>query len=237
MWVWRPHLPPGIALHFAPRGGVYCQSLNKHFFIRMAFKLLFLWRWPCFSIGMALLLQESIRIALLQFLQGFGLQGLDLHHLLQYLLLIADRHVQPPEPHQQTCLGLVPSSFCPVSQADAHYSAASASVSAFKSCRARLYCQSVHEALLFMKRSQRVSSAGPMLFKHIKSIGHSFSHHFHLGLASCPLCLCRPPTPPESPQTPRAPTLLSPLPPFPLRVPVPFLLPLLPTTGLLSFCV
>jgi hypothetical protein len=141
MWVWRPRLPPGIALHFAPGGGRgYCHSLNKPFFIRMAFKLLFLWRWPCFSIGMALLLQESIRMALLQFLQGFGLQGLDLHHLLQYLSLIADRHARQ---QQQTCSRLVPSSFFPVS--------------------------------------------------------HSFLHHFHLGLASCPPCLCQPPSPSRLP--------------------------------------
>ena len=67
---------------------------------------------------------------------SFGQQGPD---LLQYLWLIADRRAQ------RTCSGLVPSSVIPVT--DAHCSA-SASVSAFKACRARLYRQSVHEVLI-----------------------------------------------------------------------------------------
>ena len=67
---------------------------------------------------------------------SFGQQGPD---LLRYLWLVADRHAQ------RKCSGLVPSSVIPVS--DVQYSA-SASVSAFKSCRARLYRQSVQEVLL-----------------------------------------------------------------------------------------
>jgi hypothetical protein len=71
---------------------------------------------------------------------SFGQQGPD---LLQYLWLIAEsiqivmssRHAQDLYPHQ----------FFPVS--DAHGSA-SASVSAFKACMARLYRQSVHEVLI-----------------------------------------------------------------------------------------
>ena len=64
---------------------------------------------------------------------SFGQQGPD---LLRYLWLIADRHAQ------RTCSGLscaLISHSC-LRRADAHCSA-SASVSAFKACRARLYCQ------------------------------------------------------------------------------------------------
>jgi hypothetical protein len=66
-------------------------------------------------------------------LNSFGQQGPD---LLRYLWLIADGHA-----HMLGTRGasLVPSSVFPVS--DAHCSA-SASVSAFKACRARLYRQS-----------------------------------------------------------------------------------------------
>ena len=67
---------------------------------------------------------------------SFGQQGPD---LLRYLWLIADRHAQ------RTCSGLVPSSVFPVSEV---HCSASASVSAFKACRARLYRQSVHEVLI-----------------------------------------------------------------------------------------
>jgi hypothetical protein len=67
---------------------------------------------------------------------SFGQQGPD---LLRYLWLIADRHAQ------RTCSGLVPSSVFPVPEA---HCSASASVSAFKACRARLYRQSVHEVLI-----------------------------------------------------------------------------------------
>jgi hypothetical protein len=67
---------------------------------------------------------------------SFGQQGPE---LTQYLWLITDRHVQ------QTCSGLVPSTVFPVSNA---HCSASASLSAFKACRARLYRQLVHEVLI-----------------------------------------------------------------------------------------
>jgi hypothetical protein len=67
---------------------------------------------------------------------SFGQQGPD---ILWYLWLIADCHAQ------RTCSGLVPSSVFPVSEA---HCSASASVSAFKACRARLYRQLVQEVLI-----------------------------------------------------------------------------------------
>jgi hypothetical protein len=110
--------------------------------------------------------------------------------LLQYLWLIAACHAQ------LTCSGLVPSSVLPVSNA---HCSASAFDSIFKACRALLCYQIVHDILIRIYEAViSVSFAGPMLFKHILSIGLSFLLCFHLGLAACPSwspCLCRPPTP------------------------------------------
>jgi hypothetical protein len=70
-----------------------------------------------------------------------------------------------------------------------------------------------------MKQLLSVSSAGPMLSKHILSIELSFSLCLHLGLAFCPPGLC-------GRSTGMAP--LSPLPPFQVPLPLPLLLPLSP---------
>jgi hypothetical protein len=67
-----------------------------------------------------------------------------------------------------------------------------------------------------MKQLLSVSSAGPMLSKHILSIELSFSLCLHLGLAFCLPGLCRSMAP------------LSPLPPFQVPLPLPLLLPLSP---------
>ncbi len=133
---------------------------------------------------------------------SFDQQGSD---LLRYLWLIADRH------SQRTCSGLVPSSVFPFP--DAHCSA-SASVSAFKACRARLYRQLVHEVLIAIYEAVTERVLGrTYAFQAYPSIGLSFSLRFHLGLPFCPPCLCRPQT------------LFSPISPSPLRVPLPFPFP------------
>jgi hypothetical protein len=116
---------------------------------------------------------------------SFGQQGPD---FLLYLWLIADRHTQ------RTCSGLVPSSVIPVS--DAHCST-SASVSSFKACRALVYRHLVHENLIAVYDSEAVTErvlgrtyALQAYRNCILSIGLSFSLCLHLGLPSCPPCLC-----------------------------------------------
>jgi len=114
---------------------------------------------------------------------SFGQQGPD---LLWYHWLIADRHAQ------RKCSGLVPSSAIPISDPQC---SASASDSAFKACRARLYLQSVHEVLIAIYEAvtERVLGRTYALQSYPE-----YRAFFHAPLSSRPDLLPSLPLPPPS---------------------------------------
>ena len=127
---------------------------------------------------------------------SFGQQGPD---LLRYLWLVADRHAQ------RQCSGLVSSSVVPVTDVQ---QSASASVSAFKACRARLYRQSVHEVLIAIYEAVTERVLGRTYALQAYPEYRAF---FHAPASSRPgLLPCRPlPTPSSPPSSPPCPPLSS----------------------------